>query len=91
MKRIQLSSVTAKVLRDALKSGDEDIVIVDGDEPLVRLVSVAVELKARGNFFSHYPHDAAACFSTCWRHNGSGEQDAEPDEASSIEQPALAG
>lgn len=87
MKRIQIQSITPKNLRDALKSGDSDIVIVDGEEPLLRLVPVAAEIRRRGDFFVQYPHDPAECFGTCWRHNGP----AEPEPAADAKEPALAG
>lgn len=87
MKRIQIQAITPKVLREALKSSDGDIVIVDGEEPLLRLVSVAAEIRRRGDFFVQYPHDPAECFGTCWRHNGAAEADAPAD----AKEPALAG
>jgi hypothetical protein len=69
VKQVQLSSVTPKSIRDALKSGD-DVVLFDGDTPLVRLVSIAAEMKQRQDYFKFYPHPATECFGTCWRHDG---------------------
>lgn len=83
MKQLQLEELDAKAVRAALKSGEETV-IVDGDRPLVKLVSVAAEMQARAAFFKHYPHDPGECFNTCWRHDGSAERelaDAEPAPA----------
>jgi antitoxin (DNA-binding transcriptional repressor) of toxin-antitoxin stability system len=79
MKHIELSEkkhLTLAAVREALRNGD-DIVLCDAGEPLVRLVSVAAEQKARKDFFTHYPHDPAECFNSCWRHDGSAEAEAQ--------------
>jgi hypothetical protein len=75
MKQLQISALSPKTVRDALKGADKDIVIYDGEEPLVRLVSVSSEMKRRADFLLHFPHEAIECFNSCWRHNGSAEQE----------------
>jgi hypothetical protein len=81
VKRLQLASLNAKAVRDALKGKDGDVVIFDGDEPLVRLVSVAAEMQRRHDYLTHYPHDPNECFYTCWRHNGADGEPAAADQA----------
>lgn len=79
MKHIELSDrkhLTLAVVREALRNGDE-LVLCDDGEPLVKLMSVAAEQKARKDFFTYYPHDPAECFNSCWRHDGSAEAEAQ--------------
>jgi antitoxin (DNA-binding transcriptional repressor) of toxin-antitoxin stability system len=79
VKQIELSDrkhLTLAVVREALRNGDE-LVLCDDGEPLVKLMSVAAEQKARKDFFTYYPHDPAECFNSCWRHNGSAEAEAQ--------------
>ena len=65
---MQAAQLTVKALRGALDGGD-DVVLYDGEQPLGRVVSIAAEIKRRGEFFAHYPHDPAECANTCWRHD----------------------
>jgi len=85
VKQIQIAALTPKTVRDALKGADQDIVVFDGDEPLLRLVSIAAEMKHRKDFFLFYPHDAAECFHTCWSHDGSAEREQQEQQKADAE------
>jgi len=78
-RQIQINELTPKLVREALKKGDR-IVVFDGGEPIALVTGAAGELQRHKDYFVHYPHPAAECFNTCWRHNGSAEQDQAPVE-----------
>lgn len=78
MKLVEMTDkkpLTLAAVRQALRDGD-DVVLCDDGEPLVRLVSVAAEMRRRKDYFTHYPHDPAECFGSCWRHDESAEAEA---------------
>lgn len=67
MAEIQIDKVTAKALREIAES-DDVVVVLDGETPVARIIPRAVEIKSRGEYFKHYPHDVSECLATCWRH-----------------------
>lgn len=76
--QIQIGEVTPKLIAAAIKKG-ERLIVFDKGEPIALITGAAAELGRHKDFFAHYPHDAAECFNTCWRHNG--QADAEPAQA----------
>lgn len=86
---MQATGLSVKALRAALEDGD-DVVLYDGDEPLGRLVSIAAEIKRRGEFFVHYPHDPAECANTCWRHDPAVQAAAAAEAEAEAEAAAMA-
>lgn len=73
--QIQVSEVTPKLIRAAIKRG-ERLMVFDGGEPIALITGAAAELGRRRDFFVHYPHDPSECYGTCWRHDGSAESEA---------------
>jgi len=56
----------AEILR-AVEDDEEFVLFKDG-EPVARVVPVSQAVARSAEFFTHYPHDAAECLYTCWRH-----------------------
>jgi len=85
-RQIQISELTAKLVKESLKKG-ERIIVFDGGEPIALITGAAAELGRHKDLFVHYPHDAAECFNTCWRHDGHAEAEAE-QAAEAVPEPA---
>jgi antitoxin (DNA-binding transcriptional repressor) of toxin-antitoxin stability system len=83
-RQIQIAELTPKLVREALKKG-ERLVVFDAGEPIALISGAAAELQRHRDYFVHYPHDPSECFNTCWRHDGSAEQ----DPAAPVEEPVL--
>ena len=67
MRKVQADVLNGKIIRTAVER-EEELVVFDGDEPVARLVPVTIELRAREQYFVHWPHDPQECLFTCWRH-----------------------
>lgn len=65
-RRVQVPAKDA-ALRKALDGGEE-FVLFDGDEPVARVIPVAVEVRRNANRLKFYPHEPDECLYTCWRH-----------------------
>lgn len=75
-RQIQADEITPGLVRDAIRR-DERLIVFDGGEPIALITGSSAELGRRRDFFTHYPHDAAECFGTCWRHDGSAQSEDE--------------
>lgn len=90
MRQVQLAEMTAKNIRTIVAAG-EDVMVFDGGEPVARLVVRGAELQRRKDYFTFYPHEAAECFGTCWRHDGSADAEkGEQGEQAPVGEPVTA-